>query len=441
MPDVLSASRRFAAALTLVAACAAPALAADMIGNCELVGEKGQFSITPAVPGQLTVEVNLPAPGWWNGDTPATRSRTGSNTAWPPTSRTASALDKVGVVNVAWDALVAGQTRNYDLALSQASITDERKKVVDFSVPYFSSDIGVLVKKGKDARRDLDQGRSSSASSRRPPAQTFVENSSSRDGRSRCSPTRPRCSPRLQANQVDAALTDTVDRAAAGHHVGRQSGGGRPVRHRRDAMARSTRRARPTPATLDKVIQSLIDDGTVAKLVRQVSGRSLGRRSGRRSPTSSRERRARGGRPAGAAALGPQAAEHLRPRRPRGRAGRGGGLVLGRRRGSAARWRAAASARLGRRAALRLRRRDAPAPDSRLARLAVGRAAPRRRFPRDLVTARVATAAGETSSGVAIGYAAAALLVVVAAVFMIANDSGGGTHLLLPAADPRTRSG
>ena len=57
-------------------------------------------------------------------------------------------LDKVGVVNVAWDALVAGQTKNYDLALSQATITDERKKVVDFSVPYFSSDIGVLVKKG-----------------------------------------------------------------------------------------------------------------------------------------------------------------------------------------------------------------------------------------------------------------------------------------------------
>ena len=52
------------------------------------------------------------------------------------------------MVNVAWDALVAGQTKNYDLALSQSTITDERKKVVDFSVPYFSSDIGVLVKKG-----------------------------------------------------------------------------------------------------------------------------------------------------------------------------------------------------------------------------------------------------------------------------------------------------
>ena len=51
-------------------ALGAQAQAADMIGNCELYGMKGEASITPAIPGQLTVEVNLPAPGFWNGDTP-----------------------------------------------------------------------------------------------------------------------------------------------------------------------------------------------------------------------------------------------------------------------------------------------------------------------------------------------------------------------------------
>ena len=49
-------------------ALARPA-AADMIGNCELTGTKGQFPLTPARPGQVTAEVSLPAPGWWNGDT------------------------------------------------------------------------------------------------------------------------------------------------------------------------------------------------------------------------------------------------------------------------------------------------------------------------------------------------------------------------------------
>ena len=51
----------------------------------------------------------------------------------------------------------------------------------------------------------------------------------------------------------------------------------------------------------------------------------------------------------------------------------------------------------------------------------------------DLVTARVETAAGETWSGVAIGYAAAALVVVIAAVFMIVNDAAvARTFFYLP---------
>ena len=44
--------------------------AADMIGRCEVTGQKGQYSFNPMIPGQLTVRANLPSPGWWNGDTP-----------------------------------------------------------------------------------------------------------------------------------------------------------------------------------------------------------------------------------------------------------------------------------------------------------------------------------------------------------------------------------
>jgi polar amino acid transport system substrate-binding protein len=61
-----------ALALVVLSAGAPVAAAADMIGNCELTGNKGEFPFTPAKAGQLTVEVNLPAPGWWNGDTPET---------------------------------------------------------------------------------------------------------------------------------------------------------------------------------------------------------------------------------------------------------------------------------------------------------------------------------------------------------------------------------
>ena len=51
----------------------------------------------------------------------------------------------VEVVNVSFDALVAGRLDNFDIALSQVTITDERAEVVDFTVPYFESNQGVMV--------------------------------------------------------------------------------------------------------------------------------------------------------------------------------------------------------------------------------------------------------------------------------------------------------
>ena len=142
-------SRLALAALGAVAALAfaGAASAADMIGNCEMTGTKGSMPVTTVVPGQVTAEVALPAPGWWNGDTPES-IKDGYEYCIAANIAHRAGLDKVEVVNVAWDALVAGQTKNFDLALSEISITDDRKKVVDFSVPYFSSDIGVMAKKG-----------------------------------------------------------------------------------------------------------------------------------------------------------------------------------------------------------------------------------------------------------------------------------------------------
>src|SRR5215475_2745169 len=133
--------------LSVLLAGAQIAAAADMIGNCELTGKKGELPLKPAKPGQLTVEVNLPSPGWWNGNTPED-IKDGYEYCMAANIAHRAGLDKVEVVNVAWDALVAGQTKDFDLALSEISITPDRKKVVDFSVPYFSSDMGVMVKKG-----------------------------------------------------------------------------------------------------------------------------------------------------------------------------------------------------------------------------------------------------------------------------------------------------
>src|SRR5690349_18518595 len=64
-------ARRFLMAGVAVCAMTTMSSAAETIGNCELTGAKGSIPIAgPAVPGQLTVQVSLPAPVWWNGDTP-----------------------------------------------------------------------------------------------------------------------------------------------------------------------------------------------------------------------------------------------------------------------------------------------------------------------------------------------------------------------------------
>ena len=140
--------RALAALGALAVLCCLPrVVAADMIGNCEVTGQKGAYSFTPMIPGQLTVEVNLPSPGWWNGDTPDT-IKDGYEYCMAANIAYRAGLDKVGGGQCRLGAAGGGADRNFDLALSEASITEARKKVVDFSVPYFSSDIGILVKKG-----------------------------------------------------------------------------------------------------------------------------------------------------------------------------------------------------------------------------------------------------------------------------------------------------
>ena len=116
-------------------------------GDCKVEGKMGSNKFAPAIKGQLTVEVSLPAPNFFNGDTPET-IRSGLEYCMAANIAHRAGIAKVVVKNVSFDALVAGQTKDFDLALSQISITDARKKVVDFSAAYFSSDVGVLSKKG-----------------------------------------------------------------------------------------------------------------------------------------------------------------------------------------------------------------------------------------------------------------------------------------------------
>jgi polar amino acid transport system substrate-binding protein len=132
------------------------------IGDCKITSQTGSITMTPVKAGTLTVETTLPAPGWWNGTTPGS-IKSGYEYCMAANLANMAGLTKVAVSNVSFDQLVAGRTNTFDLALAEISITPERAKVVDFSKPYFDSNIGVIVKKGADVTEANIQTKSCAA--------------------------------------------------------------------------------------------------------------------------------------------------------------------------------------------------------------------------------------------------------------------------------------
>jgi polar amino acid transport system substrate-binding protein len=255
-------TKRLFLAAAAAMAIAAPA-AADMIGNCEVTGKKGSTPIAaPAAAGQFTVAVSLPAPVWWNGDTPES-IKDGMEYCMAAEIAWRAGFDKLEVVNVGWDALIAGQTSGWDIALSEISITEERKQVHDFSVPYFSSDMGVVTNttapldpaKIKGARIGVQQGTTGAAfvQDTLKPAEVQVFDDSSSMFTA------------LRAGQVDAAITDTsivlaeeVSSSGKSQVIGQYKTG--------EVYGGIYPKGNTNNASIDKIIGEMAADGTMAKL-------------------------------------------------------------------------------------------------------------------------------------------------------------------------------
>jgi polar amino acid transport system substrate-binding protein len=245
---------------------AAGSAAAQQYGTCQVSGQKGAYHITPVTPGELTVEVSLPAPGWWNGDTPET-IKDGYEYCMAANIAYRAGLDKLKVVNVSWAQLIGGNTRNYDLALDQASITEPRKKVVDFSVPYFSSDIGILVKSGtkadaaavKNMRIGVHQGTTGA---------TFITDVLKPTQPVKVYANVPAMMAALAAGQIDAVANDTA------YNLGyaSQSKGAFTVAgqyNTGETYGAVYPKGSPNGATFDKIIEEMKKDGTLDALAKK----------------------------------------------------------------------------------------------------------------------------------------------------------------------------
>jgi polar amino acid transport system substrate-binding protein len=240
-------------------------------GDCKITSKKGSISIKPAKSGTLTVETTLPAQGWWNGKTPSSIT-SGYEYCMAANLANMAGLKSVTVKNVNFAQLTAGHTTNFDLALAEISITPERAKVVDFSKPYFDSNVGVLVKTGSDVTEQNIKTKRDAAYS----------GTTSVDFLKDTLQVTPKVYPNSQAlyqsvlsGQADAAFLDTAivlaEAKASGGKlkvVGQYSTGEKYGAIYPKGSANET--------ALDKGIQTLISDGTLNTLSKTYLGPAFG---------------------------------------------------------------------------------------------------------------------------------------------------------------------
>ena len=242
---------------------ASQATAAPDYGNCKVSGQRGSVKLVTLVPGALSVRPDLPAPGWWNGDSPET-IKDGFEYCMAANMAYRAGLDRVIVVNRSFAQILTGQAKGFDIALSQITITEGRSKVVNFTTPYYSSDQGILVKTGTKVDRDKIKNMRLAVEQGTTTLQYVLDE------------IKPVQSPRvfpqtapmfaaLAAGQVDAVLFDTPTVLAQA----KQSRGKFQVVGRYDMGEKwggLVNKDSPNLKTFDKLIDDFKNDGTLQRL-------------------------------------------------------------------------------------------------------------------------------------------------------------------------------
>ena len=229
-------------------------------------GAGGAVDCQPIKAGVLSVVTSLPGPNFWGTDeVDPTAITTGIEHDLAVAIAEACGLE-MEVRNESFDAIVAGQIAEdtYDIALSQVTITEEREKVVDFSVPYFKADQGILVKTGTEIASFDDLKALNVGVQQTTTAEYYFleipEWSLGKDPQS--FPDLIAAYGALDAGQVDAVVIDTPINLGQAS----QSDGGLEVVAQiatGEEYGAIYPEGSPKKAVLDGVIQGLVDDGTV----------------------------------------------------------------------------------------------------------------------------------------------------------------------------------
>jgi polar amino acid transport system substrate-binding protein len=240
-------------------------------GDCNVTSKASSIKLKPVKSGTLTVETTLPAPGWWNGTTPES-IKSGYEYCMAANLANMAGLSSVAVKNVSFDQLVAGHTNDFDIALAEISITPERAKVVDFSKPYFDSNIGVLVQKGSDVTQDNISSKTCAAYSGTTSV-PFIQNEL--NCKVKIYPDSQTLYQGLLSGQVDADFLDTAIVLAEAKRTGGKLEvvGQYKTGEKYGAIYP---KGSPNEAALNKGIATMLKDGTLEELSKTYLGPAFG---------------------------------------------------------------------------------------------------------------------------------------------------------------------
>jgi len=242
-------------------------------GECEVYGEAGSISLDPVTDGVLTVQTNLPSPGWWKGETPDSITG-GYEYCLAANIAHRAGLETVRVENVSFDALVAGQTQDFDIAMAQISVTPEREEVVTFSAPYFDSNLGILAPADAGLTADDVAGRKIGVQLGTT-AVEWVQGELRPSSEAQVFPDTTAMVTAVSSGLVDAAIQDTAIMLG----FAKNSGGALEVvgqYETGESYAAIYPKDSPNGDTISAAIEEMREDGTLDKLSASWLGPELG---------------------------------------------------------------------------------------------------------------------------------------------------------------------
>ncbi|MFF8430606.1 ABC transporter substrate-binding protein [Streptomyces sp. NPDC016566] len=264
-------------ALFAMAACSSPSGRAGSVGSaygdCLVSGKRAEFKLTPEVADTLTVEASLPAPGWWNGNTPNS-VKDGFEYCMAANIAYRAGLGHVKVKSVPFASLAEGKTKGFDVALSEITITDKRKEISDFSPPYLYAEQGVGTRKGvKIDSKSIHNARIGVALGTT--GARFVTDRLKPAKPVKVFPSAPDMIAGLTNGEVDAVVHDSTILLA----FARQPKTDLQVvgQYRTDEPYGALYpKGSPNKATLDRIIKQMIEDGTLTKFSAVYLGAAYG---------------------------------------------------------------------------------------------------------------------------------------------------------------------